>query len=50
MITWRILEIWEMPIRCYARRGPRSKVVCERPALHDHEHIGRGRIGQWFIW
>lgn len=46
------------PLRCEARRGPRSRITCEQGALHAYgclhtmslTHSGRSRIGAWFFW
>jgi hypothetical protein len=49
----RLAEPHELHVvPCHARRGgPRSRVRCTMPALHDnHFHAARGRDGRWFIW
>ncbi len=47
------------PVPCLARRGPKSDVECEEPALHNqgclpfpgaNMHCGRSRTGRWFSW
>jgi hypothetical protein len=37
--------------RCQEKRSPKwGTVQCERDEGHEGEHIGRGAVGQWFIW
>lgn len=53
MIEFRLSEPHELhPVLCGARRGPRGRVRCSRPALHCHHgfHAGQGRGGRWFFW
>ena len=58
MITLRLAEPHETPVHCLARRGPRSRIECEMPALHAYGdpfplsrmHAGRSRVGAWFFW
>lgn len=58
MIELAVQEVWERPLPCGARRGPKSTITCEKPALHGfecklapgHAHAGRGRAGQWYFW
>lgn len=53
MLTLRLAEPWEArPLRCNARRGPRSILRCERSALHClcGFHVARDRRGAWHFW
>jgi hypothetical protein len=47
------------PVQCHAKRGPKSKTLCEEPALHNQGclpfvgarwHCGRSPAGRWFSW
>lgn len=58
MIILRLLEPWDRPLRCYARRGPRGKLRCEREALHEFGcsgalptgHTAIDRLGRRHWW
>lgn len=59
MIKLRLAEPWEQyPLRCCSRRGPKSKLECEKPALHLYweapdqqgEHAARNARGHWAFW
>lgn len=57
-IFWKVVEPHERQISCDARRGPRSRICCEMPALHGYgnpfpgssSHAGRSVVGAWFSW
>lgn len=59
VIRFGVAEPHERPIQCGARRGARSSVACELPALHMYSHdkpihewahLGRSPAGRWFLW
>jgi len=48
-LYWEVLEKPEPP-KCNKKRGPKSKITCERDAEHKEFHAGRGKLGYWFFW
>jgi hypothetical protein len=56
MIDFRLLEPWEQPISCGAKRGPRGRMRCEVAALHAYGHhpipfhTACDRLGRRYFW